>query len=226
MENWADGLTSETLKVFEAISNLECIKNLYLCGGTAISLQLLHRKSEDLDFEQLIAFGEKKDLDIPGICSELQGLFPNSRREILGNDHILFYLENNVKLSFFKPANRVPVINKGFVHNNLKTVSKQDLLGMKLYTICVRNVFRDYYDIFSLLKDGCSLKDGVEYACSFSRHVIHSKQILSTLQMPSLFVIDSQFKQLEPKYDIDGNGIFQFIKDVIIKESQTFKFKP
>lgn len=226
MENWINGLTAETRNVFEQVSNLECIKNLYLCGGTAISLQLLHRKSEDLDFEQLVTFGEKKDLDVSGICSELQIKFPNLRREILGYDHFLIYLENNVKLSFFRPANRVPVLNKGFVHNNLKTVSKQDLLGMKLFTICVRNVFRDYYDIYSLLKDGCSLKDGIEYACNFSRHKIHSKQILSSLQMPSLFVADSSFKQLEPVYNVDGNSISEFIKDVIIKESQTFKFKP
>ncbi len=32
---------------------MEAIKNLYLCGGTAQSLQMKHRKSEDLDFELL-----------------------------------------------------------------------------------------------------------------------------------------------------------------------------
>lgn len=30
---------------------MNCIKDLYLCGGTGISLLLQHRQSEDLDFE-------------------------------------------------------------------------------------------------------------------------------------------------------------------------------
>ena len=47
---WRNGLRDNTLEVFERVSQLDCIKGLYLCGGTGISLLLQHRQSEDLDY--------------------------------------------------------------------------------------------------------------------------------------------------------------------------------
>ncbi|MDE5877868.1 MAG: nucleotidyl transferase AbiEii/AbiGii toxin family protein [Muribaculaceae bacterium] len=44
------GLTLATSLLFEKISYLECIKPYVLVGGTALSLQLGTRLSEDLDF--------------------------------------------------------------------------------------------------------------------------------------------------------------------------------
>ncbi len=45
-----NGLAPKTSELFEAVSRLECIKPFVLVGGTALSLQLNHRQSEDLDF--------------------------------------------------------------------------------------------------------------------------------------------------------------------------------
>ena len=92
---WQDGLTSNTLDVFEKISKLDCIKDLYLCGGTGVSLQIQNRLSEDLDFELLNYRGEKKNLDIASILGEISEVFPNFKKEILGEDHILCYVGNN-----------------------------------------------------------------------------------------------------------------------------------
>lgn len=44
------GLSRNTERIFDAISNLECIKEYVLVGGTALALQIGHRISEDLDF--------------------------------------------------------------------------------------------------------------------------------------------------------------------------------
>ena len=44
------GLAPHTQQVFEAVSKLECIKPYLLVGGTALSLQIGTRQSEDLDF--------------------------------------------------------------------------------------------------------------------------------------------------------------------------------
>ena len=43
-------LAPHTLQVFEAVSKLDCIKSYLLVGGTALSLQMGTRQSEDLDF--------------------------------------------------------------------------------------------------------------------------------------------------------------------------------
>ena len=46
MENqdWKLGLREETIPIFEAVSQMEVVKGLYLCGGTAQSLQMKHGK--------------------------------------------------------------------------------------------------------------------------------------------------------------------------------------
>ena len=57
----------------------------------------------------------------------------------------------------------------GLRFNNLKTPDLQELLGMKVYTLCVRTVFRDYYDIYCLLEEGCRLEEAIRYASHLSR---------------------------------------------------------
>jgi hypothetical protein len=211
---WEDGLKKDTLDVFDVVSKMECIKNLYLCGGTGISLQIQNRFSEDLNFELLNYKGEIKNLSISKIIDEVSSTFPNCRKEILGDNQILFYVGNNVKLSFFQPANRVPELNDGFTYNNLKTVSIQDALGMKLYTTSVRHTFRDYYDIYSLLQEkDCNLQKGINYALSFSRHQLKSKILCSTLLSPSLFISEQSFELMAPKYKINEKQISSFLSE-------------
>ena len=43
------GLAPHTQRVFETVASLECIKPYILVGGTALSLQIATRQSEDLD---------------------------------------------------------------------------------------------------------------------------------------------------------------------------------
>ena len=49
---WRDGLRENTLEVFDKVSQLDCIKDLYLCGGTGISvlLQAGYSFEEGLDY--------------------------------------------------------------------------------------------------------------------------------------------------------------------------------
>lgn len=44
------GLAPHTKQLFESVSKLDCIKPYLLVGGTALSLQIGTRQSEDLDF--------------------------------------------------------------------------------------------------------------------------------------------------------------------------------
>ena len=197
---------------------MEVVKNLYLCGGTAQSLQMKHRKSEDLDFELLGLRKERPMLDFSAISNEVTGVFPDCRKEFLSKNQLQIFVNGNVKLSFFRPQNPVPELGKGFVYNNIVTPSLQELLGMKLFTIAVRSAFRDYYDIYALLKDGYDLAKGVEYAGKFSRHTIHSKFIYSILLNENYFSKPEGFSLLEPKYDVSTEEIAAFVRQYI-KES-------
>ena len=212
---WRNGLCENTLQVFDTVSRLDCIKDLYLCGGTGISLILQHRKSEDLDFELLNYRGDIKQLDVSGINNELSSIFPECKREILGPQHIQFYIRDHVKLSFFAPKNRVPALHTGFTYNNLKTVDAQDALGMKLFTITVRSLYRDYYDIYSLLQAGYSFEEGLDYALKFTRHQVHSKTILSALVTPTLYPKPMNFDLMQPKYTISPEEMADYFMEVI-----------
>lgn len=214
-QDWRLGLKQETIPVFEAVSQMEVIKGLYLCGGTAQSLQMRHRKSEDLDFELLGLRKERPMLDFSAISNEVSSVFPDCRKEFLSKNQLQIFVNGNVKLSFFRPENSVPELGKGFVYNNIVTPSLQELLGMKLFTIAVRSAFRDYYDIYALLKEGYDLAKGVEYAGKFSRHTIHSKFIYSILLNENYFHKPEGFSLLEPKYNISTKDIADFIQQCI-----------
>lgn len=222
-QDWKLGLRQETIPVFEAVSQMEVVKGLYLCGGTAQSLQMQHRKSEDLDFELLGLRKERPMLDFSAISNEVSSVFPNCRKEFLSKNQLQIFVNGNVKLSFFRPENSVPELGKGFVYKNIVTPSLQELLGMKLFTIAVRSAFRDYYDIYALLKDGYDLAKGVEYAGKFSRHTIHSKFIYSILLNENYFHKPESFALLEPKYDVSTKDIAEFVQQYI--EEQGIKIK-
>ena len=194
---------------------MEIIKGLYLCGGTAQSLQMMHRKSEDLDFELLGTRKDRPQLDFAAISAAVSAIYPDCRKEFLGRSQLQIFVNGNVKLSFFRPENAVPELGKGFVYNNIVTPSLQELLGMKLFTIAVRSAFRDYYDIYALLKAGFDLEQGIAYAGRFSRHTIHSKTIYSILLNDNYFNKPADFSLLDPIYDVSTMDIAVFVKQYI-----------
>lgn len=64
MMECSKSLAPHTGKVFEIISQLECIKPYTLVGGTALSLQIEKRQSEDMDFMKwLTKRNEKPEVD-------------------------------------------------------------------------------------------------------------------------------------------------------------------
>ncbi len=219
-ENIAAGLTESTKQVFSRVSQLDCIKNLFLCGGTGQSIQLNHRLSEDLDFELLGLRKERPRLDFGAILNELKHEFPDAKEEILGDDHFLVFInDGKVKLSFYRPENPVKTMTVGLQFHNLKTPDLQELLGMKVYTLCIRSIFRDYYDIYCLLESGCKLEEAISYASYLSRHRIRSKVMYSRLLSPQLFKRDQDFEKMCPKYNVTPEEIRDRIKIAIESEN-------
>lgn len=213
------GLTPATIEVFGQVSQLECIKGLFLCGGTGQSLQINHRLSEDLDFELIGLKKERPALDFSAIIEEISATFPDAKVEILGDDHFLIFInDGKVKLSFYRPENPVKTMKVGWQYNNLKIPTLQELLGMKLYAICMRTVFQDYYDIYSLLKAGCDLDEAISYASYLSRHTIRSKTMYTRLLSPQLFRKDEDFRRMSPKEDVSAEEIRDYVKATMEKD--------
>ena len=85
------GLAPQTSELFDAVTRLDCIKPFVLVGGTALSLQLNARQSEDLDFMRWKQ-GTKDKLEVgwPAIKKELSTIGKIESEDILGFDHDLY----------------------------------------------------------------------------------------------------------------------------------------
>lgn len=95
------GLAPHTRQVFEAISKSDCIRSYLLVGGTALSLQLGTRQSEDLDFMKWrISKAEKMEVAWYEIERELAMIGNIQSKDILDIDHVE-YLFSGVRLSFY-----------------------------------------------------------------------------------------------------------------------------
>jgi predicted nucleotidyltransferase component of viral defense system len=215
-----NGLTKNTEKIFEAVSLLDCIKDYTLIGGTAISLQIGKRLSEDLDFCKW-STNLKKDkptVDWPLIKKELETIGKIDKLDVLGFEQVNFVVDN-VKISFLtKQKNLSPVKTLIPILNNIKAADLDSLGSMKVELVLRRSNFRDYYDIYSLLREGLSLKKIVEGAAIYSNHTLKTRDALSFLSNGSNYKKGKDFDLLNPVYDITNKTIEDLIKSIIKKE--------
>jgi hypothetical protein len=86
---------------------------------------------------------------------------------------------------------------------------------MKLEVMSRRNLFRDYYDIYSILKEGISLKELVSKSSRFSQHRMKTKGVLGIISDGSLFRKEEKFSLLEPRYNVNSTDIQEFIREII-----------
>jgi hypothetical protein len=89
---------------------------------------------------------------------------------------------------------------------------------MKTELILRRSEFRDYYDIYCILREGVSMKEIVNKASDYSNRLLKVRDALSFLSDGSNYRRDKSFNLLEPFYDIDNRGIEEFIRSTIKKE--------
>ena len=209
------GLAPKTESIIEAISCLDCIKPFTLVGGTALAIQLGTRQSEDLDFMSWRKnLTEKREVEWPRIKNELAGLGTISSMDILDMDHVEFVV-NDVKISFYANPNYSPVIKEIPFLNNIKLADMISIGAMKMELMLRRSKFRDYYDIYSLLLAGVNISEMMEIALKYSAHRLKSKNLLSMLTRGDRFIQDSNFKTLNPVYDVTPAQIEAKIKEIL-----------
>lgn len=213
-----DGLARHTASIIEALSKLECIKPYVLVGGTALSLQLATRESEDLDFMSWRKNrNEKREVDWPRIKKELETIGSVEKCDILDIDHVE-YVVNGVKISFYANPNQSPVKEVIPYLNNIVLADKLSIGAMKMEVLLRRSKFRDYYDIFSLLENGVDLNEMISLALKYSGHKLKSKNLIAMLTRSDRFLPDANFKSLNPIYEVTPleieNRIISELKDI------------
>ena len=201
------GLAPHTRQVFEAVSKLDCIKPYLLVGGTALSLQMGTRQSEDLDFMKWrTSKTEKMEVAWFQIEKELATIGDTQHKDILDIDHVE-YLVSGVKFSFYACPKYSPVSMPVEYLNNLRLADVKSIGAMKMEVMLRRSNFRDYYDIYSILKSGVPINDLVSLALTYSGHKLKSKNLLAMLTNGSRFTRDSHFEQLAPIYAVTAQEI-------------------
>lgn len=201
------GLAPHTAKIIETISQLDCIKPYVLVGGTALSLQLHNRLSEDLDFMSWrTRRDEKREVDWPEIQRQLEEYFVVEKCEILGFDHIEFMVEG-VKLSFYANPNYSPVQESVPFLNNIVLADILSIGAMKIEVLMRRSTYRDYYDIYSILEHGVKIQPMIDLALRYSGHRLKTKNLLAMLTNHERFVQDSNFEHLQPTFNITPKEI-------------------
>lgn len=209
------GLAPHTGQIFEAISKLECIKQYVLVGGTALSLQLGTRQSEDLDFMSWRKNkNEKREVDWPAIRKELEQIGTVEKCDVLDIDHVEFVVDG-VKISFYANPNYSPLQQEIQFLNNLRIADPTTIGAMKMEVMLRRSKFRDYYDIYSLIMAGVALSSMIDLALKYSGHRLKSKNLLAMLTRSERFILDDRFRALAPKYDVTPKEIEEKIKSTL-----------
>ena len=205
------GLTDNIDAIIEQVAQMECIKPYILCGGTALAMQIGHRKSEDLDFMMWRkSKTEKPEVNWNAIEKELtEKVGEIENFNMLGFDQVEF-LVKGVKFSFFVSDNYSPVTSPIEYLGNIRIADIEAIMAMKMEVMLRRLKFRDYYDIYCILRKGYSIHKGIEKALSLSRHRLSSKNIIAML-LGGQFIPDNNFSALEPKYDITREKIREYI---------------
>lgn len=211
-------LAPHTGKVFEAISRLDCVKPFTLVGGTALSLQIEKRQSEDLDFMKwLTKRNEKPEVDWPSIKKELESIGTIKDYEVGGFDFVSFNFEG-VKLSFYAaPRKAVSSMIRIPYLNNLFMADIESIGAMKMEAMLRRSKFRDYYDIYSILKEGADINKMIAAALEHSSHKLRTRGLLNMLTTGNNFMKEKGFEELNPVYDVSPIDIQEYIKAKLIE---------
>lgn len=139
---YLDQLDPERQQVFDKLAAFA--DTFVLAGGTAIMLQIGHRKSYDFDCFSLESPPDTILSKIKRVFGS--GVYPTIHTE----DFLTFYTPDHVEVTFakhpFKPL-RLPIPS-----SSLPIFHLDDLVANKAYTIGRRPAWRDYVDIFIVLK--------------------------------------------------------------------------
>jgi hypothetical protein len=142
MDIYIETLPKATKKVLNKINNIPDLKNFYLSGGTALSLQLGHRESEDLDF-----FNQKQFL--PEVLQQKLLSIGSLNNVEMAEGTLNTFLEN-VKLQFlYYPYD---LLEKLQPWNGIFLSSVIDIACTKLITISMRGSKKDFVDLYFILK--------------------------------------------------------------------------
>ena len=147
-------------------------REYYLVGGTAIALYLGHRRSIDFDLFKPSAINHKRNLDKIAEAS-----FPHTVTRRVAEQMNL--IVNDVKLTFFQY--HFPVEPTSKFETYFRLPSLLQLAAMKAYALGRRSKWKDYVDLYFLLRDHFTIADITACATRLFGELFSEKMFRSQL---------------------------------------------
>jgi len=180
----------------------ECLfLNKYvLVGGSALTLHLCHRKSEDLDFFTFDNNFDKREI--------FEYIKQYRDKEILNQtDEQIDLLLDGVKVTFFNAS-------WGFLRplkiQDFNLATLESIAAMKVNTLFLRAKYRDYYDIYFLVKNGMSLKKIFDNSLNVVEGINFKLFSVALLYIDD--IEDDRIDYLSPKEKISKEQIRDFFE--------------
>lgn len=138
-----EAIDEKTRRVLEKIAESGIAQNFYLAGGTALAIQLGHRKSVDLDWFSIGNFsnGELKNKLATLGKFTLTGEEPGTIHGIL----------DGIKTSFFHYD--YPLLYSPVKFEKINLADKRDISAMKIDAVSSRGSKKDFIDLYFLLEE-------------------------------------------------------------------------
>ncbi|RHI07230.1 hypothetical protein DW182_13610 [Bacteroides sp. AM16-24] len=188
-----------TLELLKKLQQLPELRDTRLVGGTALALQLGHRKSIDLDFFGTINCDTQELVDAIKSVATLTILKESP--------HIHIYLIDGIKVDIVNY--KYPWLDEVVLKQGIRMASFKDIAAMKITAVVGRGTKKDFIDIAFLL-------------CHFSLDEILSFYSLKYndgsifMAMKSLAYFDDA--ENEPMPDMFVNQSWEQIKEYILSK--------
>lgn len=196
-------LPNTKILLLQMVDTCPFLEKYVLVGGSALSIHLCHRKSEDLDF-----FTYDDNFDIKEILEYIKQF---AHKEILNTtDEQIDLLLDGVKVTFFNARWKfLTPINK----SNFHLATREQIAAMKVNVLFLRAKYRDYYDLYFLVKEGMSLKQIFAFSENIVEGITYKLFVVGLLYIDD--VEDDDISYLEPKEKISKKNIRNFFENRI-----------
>jgi hypothetical protein len=161
-------LSNEQKQLLPILSQFK--REYYLVGGTAIALHLGHRESIDFDLFK------EKDIRKKDVYTKLKNI---DYKVSFADYNQINMLSKGVKITFFSFPYQVPINSKlkGF----LKMPDLLTLGAMKAFALGRRSKWKDYLDLYFILKFHYSFKEVAKKAKEIFKDEFIEKQFIAQL---------------------------------------------
>lgn len=163
-------LNENQLQLLELVKTFK--REFYLVGGTAIALYIGHRRSIDFDLFKYTQFSSKRILD----KIYKQNYKPIITRNVREQLNLII---REVKFTFFEFPYEIEA--KENFENYIKLPSLLDLAAMKAFALGRRSKWKDYVDLYYIIKDFYSIKQIGDRATELFSDQFSTKLFLAQL---------------------------------------------